>query len=79
MILALFVTGLLVDLLWCLAVRATAQRKPTLAALASFILAVVQMSLTVIVFESPAARSALGVGAFALGSALGSYWIVRRS
>lgn len=77
MIAALFCTGLLVDVLWCVAVQATALKRAVIAAGASFILAVVQMSLMVAVFASPAARSVAGIVAFSAGSAIGSYFIVR--
>ncbi|MFA4972396.1 MAG: hypothetical protein WC683_07265 [bacterium] len=77
MCLTLFVTGLIIDLFWTVAVRAAAHRQAMRAALASLILAVIQLGLTVAVFESPVARSIPGVASFALGSALGSYVIVR--
>ena len=74
----LFLTGLLTDLLWVAAVRASAQGQATLAAVTSFALAVINLSLVVAIFESNTARSCLGVLAFSAGSALGSWWLVRR-
>jgi len=78
-VIALFLTGLLTDLLWVWAVRASSHGRSIQAASASFLLAVLNLSLVVAVFESGVARSPIGVVAFSVGSALGSWWFVRRS
>ena len=72
-----FLSGMTLDLLWVLCVQATASRNPALAALASFGLAILNLTLTVAIFAWPEARSVLCIGAFALGSAAGSYGLVR--
>lgn len=75
---ALALTGVAVDVCWVYAVRSSAAGRPVRTALASFVLAVVQLTLTVAVFSHPAARSVAGILAFALGSAVGSYATARR-
>ena len=78
-IIVLFGVGLLTDWLWTFWTWSIACRRPRAAGCFGAATALNGTLIAVAIFSWEEARGALGIGAYALGCGIGSWWTVRRA